>query len=509
MMDSLYKPQGVEERWQQAWEDEGLYNADVDESRTPYVDAHPPPNVTGELHIGHALQLAMGDLLMPDTAHAGLQRALPARLRPRRHFDAGGGREVPRARGQADTPGDGPRGVRGARLGVAPRVRRQDHDPVPAHGRLARLPARALHDGPGLLARGAALLRAPVREGLDLPGQPDHQLVPVPPHVAVRPRARARGRGRHADDDQVPARRRQRPHRDRDRAAGDDPGRRRGGRAPGRRALQGPRRQGGDRPVRRAARADHRRRARRARVRHRRTEDHAGPRPDRLRDRPRPWAARAVRDRAGRAHEPARGRARRADAGGSGQADPRLDQGARPARLARALPALGGALRALRVAHRATHLAPVVVLDGRAQEARAQGAARPQGRLPPRVAAPVRDRLARERSRLVHLAPDLVGAPDPDLVLPGRAHRLRRDGAGRLRRVRLDRADPGDGRARHVVLVGALAVRDARLAGSDSRPRALLSGRSPDDGPRDHPPLGEPHDLLRARADRARSRSAT
>src|SRR6185369_4371071 len=64
MMEPLYKPQVVEERWQETWETEGLYNADVDESRTPYVDAHPPPNVTGELHIGHALQLAMGDLLI-------------------------------------------------------------------------------------------------------------------------------------------------------------------------------------------------------------------------------------------------------------------------------------------------------------------------------------------------------------------------------------------------------------------------------------------------------------
>jgi valyl-tRNA synthetase len=64
VMDPLYQPQGVEERWQRTWEEEGLYDADVDESRTPYVDAHPPPNVTGELHIGHALQLAMGDLLV-------------------------------------------------------------------------------------------------------------------------------------------------------------------------------------------------------------------------------------------------------------------------------------------------------------------------------------------------------------------------------------------------------------------------------------------------------------
>ncbi len=63
-MQPRYEPHGVEERWQQAWEDEGLYHADVDPSRTPYVDAHPPPNVTGELHMGHALQLSIGDTMI-------------------------------------------------------------------------------------------------------------------------------------------------------------------------------------------------------------------------------------------------------------------------------------------------------------------------------------------------------------------------------------------------------------------------------------------------------------
>ncbi len=62
-MDPLYRPQGVEERWQRIWEEEGLYNADPDPAREAFVDAHPPPNVTGELHMGHALQLALGDAL--------------------------------------------------------------------------------------------------------------------------------------------------------------------------------------------------------------------------------------------------------------------------------------------------------------------------------------------------------------------------------------------------------------------------------------------------------------
>ena len=84
-MEPLYKPVGVEERWQKTWEEEGLYNADPDSARPTFVDAHPPPNVTGELHMGHALQLALGDavvrmkrmqgfnvLFQPGYDHAGI-----------------------------------------------------------------------------------------------------------------------------------------------------------------------------------------------------------------------------------------------------------------------------------------------------------------------------------------------------------------------------------------------------------------------------------------------------
>jgi len=84
-VEPLYRPEGVEERWQRIWEEEGLYNADPDPSRQPFVDAHPPPNVTGELHMGHALQLALGDavcrmkrmqglnvLFQPGYDHAGI-----------------------------------------------------------------------------------------------------------------------------------------------------------------------------------------------------------------------------------------------------------------------------------------------------------------------------------------------------------------------------------------------------------------------------------------------------
>src|ERR671938_1105351 len=63
-MDSLYDPRGVEERWQQTWESEGLYNAEADDSRPSFAIAHPPPNVTGDLHLGHALQLSLADTIV-------------------------------------------------------------------------------------------------------------------------------------------------------------------------------------------------------------------------------------------------------------------------------------------------------------------------------------------------------------------------------------------------------------------------------------------------------------
>jgi valyl-tRNA synthetase len=63
-MESLYRPGGVEERWQRTWEEEGLYNAEPDREGSAFVVAHPPPNVTGALHMGHALQLSLADALV-------------------------------------------------------------------------------------------------------------------------------------------------------------------------------------------------------------------------------------------------------------------------------------------------------------------------------------------------------------------------------------------------------------------------------------------------------------
>ena len=62
-LDPLYKPQGVEERWQRTWEDEGHYAADPEPARKTFVVMHPPPNISGSLTLGHALQLSLEDAL--------------------------------------------------------------------------------------------------------------------------------------------------------------------------------------------------------------------------------------------------------------------------------------------------------------------------------------------------------------------------------------------------------------------------------------------------------------
>jgi valyl-tRNA synthetase len=63
-METLYTPQGVEERWQKIWEEERLYAADPASEKPAYVIAVPPPNVTGALHMGHALNGSIQDALI-------------------------------------------------------------------------------------------------------------------------------------------------------------------------------------------------------------------------------------------------------------------------------------------------------------------------------------------------------------------------------------------------------------------------------------------------------------
>ena len=80
-----YNASDVEPRIYQSWMDQGLFTPEADESRTPFCVIMPPPNVTGELHLGHALTASIEDALtrwhrmmgdatlwLPGKDHAGI-----------------------------------------------------------------------------------------------------------------------------------------------------------------------------------------------------------------------------------------------------------------------------------------------------------------------------------------------------------------------------------------------------------------------------------------------------
>ncbi len=85
LLDKGYEPHGVEKRWYQFWEEKKLFAAAEESNRQSYSIVIPPPNVTGVLHMGHALNNTLQDILcryrrlhgdnvlwMPGTDHAGI-----------------------------------------------------------------------------------------------------------------------------------------------------------------------------------------------------------------------------------------------------------------------------------------------------------------------------------------------------------------------------------------------------------------------------------------------------
>ena len=59
-----YSPGEFEERIYKFWEDNGFFHAEVDETKKPYSIVMPPPNITGQLHMGHALDNTLQDILI-------------------------------------------------------------------------------------------------------------------------------------------------------------------------------------------------------------------------------------------------------------------------------------------------------------------------------------------------------------------------------------------------------------------------------------------------------------
>ncbi len=59
-----YDPKGIEDKIYQNWLDKKYFHAEVDHSKTPFTIVIPPPNITGQLHMGHALDNTMQDILI-------------------------------------------------------------------------------------------------------------------------------------------------------------------------------------------------------------------------------------------------------------------------------------------------------------------------------------------------------------------------------------------------------------------------------------------------------------
>ena len=59
-----YDPKGLEDRLYQKWLDKGYFHAEVNPDKKPFTIVMPPPNVTGQLHMGHALDNTMQDILI-------------------------------------------------------------------------------------------------------------------------------------------------------------------------------------------------------------------------------------------------------------------------------------------------------------------------------------------------------------------------------------------------------------------------------------------------------------
>ena len=80
-----YRPQDIEAGWYKTWKESGVFHAEPDPNKPPYCITIPPPNITGSLHMGHALNNSVLDtmtrwhrmrgfatLCLPGTDHAGI-----------------------------------------------------------------------------------------------------------------------------------------------------------------------------------------------------------------------------------------------------------------------------------------------------------------------------------------------------------------------------------------------------------------------------------------------------
>src|SRR3972149_6146553 len=62
-MSGAYEPGKIEQKWYQVWLEKDYFKPKIDKNKKPFVIIQPPPNVTGELHLGHALTATLEDIM--------------------------------------------------------------------------------------------------------------------------------------------------------------------------------------------------------------------------------------------------------------------------------------------------------------------------------------------------------------------------------------------------------------------------------------------------------------
>ena len=192
LLDKGYEPHDVERRWYGFWEENRLFAAEEQSGRPGYSIVIPPPNVTGVLHMGHALNNTLQDILcryrrlcgdnvlwMPGTDHAGIATQ----------------NVVERKLAQDGTD----RHDLGRERFIAEVWKWREEYGSAIINQLKRLGASCDWErerftmDEGLSRAVREVFVQLYREGLIYRGRLHHQLVPPLPHGAGRPRGRARG----------------------------------------------------------------------------------------------------------------------------------------------------------------------------------------------------------------------------------------------------------------------------------------------------------------------------
>jgi flagellar FliJ protein len=75
-LEKTYNPKEIEAKLYEKWCEEKYFHAEVDRSKKPFTTVMPPPNITGKLHMGHALDNTLQDILIRRAGYESKAREL-------------------------------------------------------------------------------------------------------------------------------------------------------------------------------------------------------------------------------------------------------------------------------------------------------------------------------------------------------------------------------------------------------------------------------------------------